>query len=268
VREAGLPVFHRVETAVRAIGFALDHAARVEAARARRTAPVRRRVAPPPEGASDFEALEWLRGQGVSVAPGQQAKTADEAVAAAEALGYPVALKVVSRDVPHKTEVGALRLDLASASAVRKAWTAIVGNVRRHRADAVIDGLMVQKMVKGNTEAIVGLKRDPRFGWAVMVGLGGIFTEVLGDVSVRLAPVTAEEAEEMIRELRGVKLLEGARGRARADVGALGRLVSELSVIAASLPEAASELDLNPVLVMDAGQGVVCVDALLVQRPG
>jgi acyl-CoA synthetase (NDP forming) len=261
-------VFHRVETAVRAIGFALDHAARVEAARARRTAPARLRVAPPPEGASDFEVLEWLRGQGVSVAPCQQAKTVDDAVAAAEALGYPVALKVVSRDVPHKTEAGALRLDLASASAVRRAWKAIVGNVRRYRADAVVDGLMVQKMVKGNAEAIVGLQRDPRFGWAVMVGLGGIFAEVLGDVSVRLAPVTAEEAEEMIRELRGLKVLEGTRGRARADVAALGQLVSELSVLAASLGESASELDLNPVLVMDAGQGVVCIDALLVQRAG
>ena len=266
VRAAGIPVFHRIETAARAIGFALDYVARAEAARARRIFSLGPSAPPPRQGARDFEVLEWLRAQGVPVAPARLAKTADEAVAAAETLVYPVALKVVSRQVPHKTEAGGLRLELTSPSGVREAWEAIVGSVRRYRPDAVIDGLMVQKMVKGNIEAIVGLKRDQRFGWAVMVGLGGIFTEVLHDVSLRLAPVTAEEAEEMIKELRGVKLLEGTRGRARADAKGLAGLVSKLSVLAASLGDAASELDLNPVLVMDAGQGVACVDALLVER--
>jgi acyl-CoA synthetase (NDP forming) len=223
-------------------------------------------VPAPRRGAHDFEVLEWLRAQGVSVAPARLAKTLDEAVAAAEALGYPVALKVVSRQVPHKTEAGGLRLDLTSPSDVREAWGAIVGSVRRCQPDAAIDGLMVQKMVKGNIEAIVGLKRDERFGWAVMVGLGGIFTEVLHDVSLRLAPVTAEEAEAMIRELRGVNLLEGARGRARADAKALAGLVSEVSILAASLGDAARALDLNPVFVLEAGQGVTCVDALLLEE--
>ena len=265
VRAAGIPVFHRVETAARAIGFALDYLGRADAARARLTGPPSPRVPAPRRGARDFEVLEWLRAQGVSVAPARLATTPDEAVAAAEALGYPVALKVVSRQVPHKTEAGGLRLDLRSPADVRDAWGAIVASVRRCQPDAVIDGLMVQKMMKGNVEAIVGLKRDPRFGWAVMVGLGGIFTEVLHDVSLRLAPVTPEEAEAMLKELRGTKLLEGARGRPRADAKALAGLVSEVSILGASLGDAARELDLNPVLVLDAGQGVACVDALLVE---
>src|SRR5690606_3944727 len=158
------------------------------------------------------------------------ATTREEALSAARSLGYPVALKVASPDIPHKTEARAVRLGVASDEALGAAFDEVLANARAHRADARIDGVLVQEMAgKDGVEVILGVANDRLFGPAVMFGLGGIFAEVLKDVSFRLAPVTPSVAREMIEEIAGYPVLAGARGRPRADLAALTDAIVRLS---------------------------------------
>jgi acyl-CoA synthetase (NDP forming) len=206
---------------------------------------------------------------GVRFAPTRSARTAEEAVAAAGEIGYPVALKVESPTIQHKTEVGGVRLGVADADEARRAFGELVERTRRHRPDAQIDGVLVQRMVEGGVEVVVGLHQDPQFGPVVMAGLGGVLVEVLEDVAFRAAPITAAEAEAMLRELRGYRVLEGARGRPRADVPALVDLLVGVSRFAVDSAGVLAALDLNPVAVLPEGQGALAVDALAVlDEPG
>src|SRR3990170_430495 len=191
------------------------------------------------------------------------------AAQAAEEIGYPVALKIESPAIRHKTEAKALRLDVAGRQEVLRAFQEVVTEARRHAPEADIHGVLVQEMVRDGTEVVVGVHHDPQFGPVVMVGLGGIFVEVLEDVSFRAAPLSREDAEQMVAELRGARVLEGVRGRPPADVPSLIDALLAVSRLAADTAGEIAELDVNPLLVLPGGRGAVAVGALTVlAEPG
>lgn len=228
--------------------------------------------APVADGASfagvvpDAETKRLLAATGVRMAGEAIAADADAAVVAADAMGYPVVMKVVSDRIPHKTEAGGVVLGVGDADGVRAAFARIMANARAHLGDADADGVLVQEMVTGGTEIILGLKVDPALGPFVVVGLGGIYTELLKDVAIRPAPVDLDTARAMVAELKGAALLTGFRGTAKRDVEALARTIVDVSRFGAAEAGWLAEADLNPVLVLDEGKGVRTVDALLVGR--
>jgi acyl-CoA synthetase (NDP forming) len=210
---------------------------------------------------NEVEAKQVLAEAGVPVVPAKLARSADEAVALAREAGYPVALKVVSPDIAHKSDVGGVKLNLADDAAVRTAFDEIMAACRKAQPDAVIDGVSVQKMAAPGTEVIVGVNADPQFGPVLMFGLGGILVEVLEDVAFRIIPIEPRDARRMVREIKGYKLLEGYRGSPPADVAALESLLLKVSQFIEAHPEVA-ELDLNPVFAYP--DGAVAVDARIV----
>ena len=212
---------------------------------------------------AEYEAKRILAEYGIPVTQEALATGADEAVAAAKRIGYPVAIKIQSPDISHKTEAKAVKLSITDERDLREAFDDVLANARSYKADAKIEGVLVQEMVKGGTEAILGVTNDPLFGPAVMFGLGGIFAEVLKDVAFRLAPVTPSVAREMIEEIKGYPVLAGARGKAPADVDALADAIVRLSALAVDLKDSLAELDINPLFVMDKGKGVKAADALI-----
>jgi acetyltransferase len=199
---------------------------------------------------------------GVRFAPDGIARSEAEALAVASAVGYPAALKVLSPDLPHKTEAGAVALGVATPEQLSTAYRDLDERIRRMSGTAQVEGVLVQSMVSGGTEVVAGIFQDPLLGPAVLAGLGGIYTEILGDVSIRVPPLSHEEAEAMIRELKGSPILMGARGRAAADTGALASLLVALGEIALDFEDQLASVDLNPVMVLPRGQGVVAVDVL------
>jgi acetate---CoA ligase (ADP-forming) len=215
---------------------------------------------------TELEGKHLLADYGIPGTSEALARDADEAVRIAAEIGLPVVMKVQSADIPHKTEAGGVRIGVADAAAVRAAFAEIVRNGCAYAPAAAIDGVLVQEMVSGGTELILGVQNDPLFGPAVMVGLGGVFAEVMKDVSFRLAPITASEAEAMLRELRGFPLLDGARGRPKADVAAVTDTLLRLSALAVDLRHDLAELDINPLTVLAAGRGVRALDALVKAR--
>ena len=193
-------------------------------------------------------------------------QSAEEAAEAAEELGFPVALKVASSDVWHKSDAGGVVLGLDSAPAVRKSFPRLLERVRVSAPEAHVEGVLVTPMVEGGMETILGVRDDPLFGPTVVFGLGGVFVEVLSDVAFRIAPFGEQEAHAMIREIRGHPLLEGARGRKRADIAALARSLARLSVFAAENAGKFDSIDINPFIVLPEGQGAVAADALIVPK--
>ncbi len=204
------------------------------------------------------EALALVKKAGLPVIDHRTATSVEEAVAAADQLGYPVVLKVVSREIVHKSDADGVQLDLRDAAAVTAAYHRVMDGATRHRPGARVDGVLVSRMAKPGVEAILGLTRDPQFGPALMFGLGGIFVEVYRDVAFRLVPISEQDANEMIREIKGFPLLTGARGRPARDVAAVVRSLLTLSDLAESRPEMEA-LDLNPVILYE--QGCMVVDA-------
>lgn len=214
---------------------------------------------------NEYHAKQALAAAGIDVLPEGLATSADDAVRHAESLGYPVVLKIVSADIPHKTEVGGVVLRLGDAAAVRGAYDAIVERAARHVPQARIDGVLVAPMAQEGTELIAGISRDPVFGPVVMVGMGGVFAEVLRDVAVQAAPVSEAEALAMIRGLKLFPLLDGARGRPKADIAAAARMVACLSEFACRHAGDVAEIDMNPLLVRPQGEGAVVLDALMIR---
>ena len=206
-------------------------------------------------------AAQWLNDYGVGTARVQLARSAAEAVSAAAVLGYPVALKIESPDVLHKTDVGGVKLGLDNADAVSRAFAEIMMTVKQQRPHATIEGIIVQRMARGDVELVVGLKQDPVFGPVIMVGLGGIHVEVLKDVVFRAVPLTPAEAGRMLDELHGHAILAGVRGCPPVDRVALTQLISAVSVFGVSAGTRLTELDLNPVFAN--ADGVIAVDWLL-----
>jgi acetyltransferase len=199
-----------------------------------------------------------LERYGISCVRGEPAETPEAAAAAAERLGGPVALKLLSPDLTHKSEVGGVRLSLRSPGAVAEAARAMLERVRRERPGTRIRGVLVQPMVPPGKELLLGMVRDPQFGPLVMVGFGGIYVEVLRDTATRLAPISPSEALRMLEELRMAPLLRGVRGEPPVDREALARSISRFSLLAAELDELA-ELEVNPLVAGSAG--VIAVDA-------
>jgi acyl-CoA synthetase (NDP forming) len=213
---------------------------------------------------SEVEAAALLQRAGLPMLDARLAKARDEAVAAAEAVGFPVVAKIVSRDIAHKTDIGGVKLGLKDAGAVAAAFDAILAAARDSAPQARLDGVMVSPMVSGGVETIIGVHRDPVFGPTVLCGLGGVLVEVLKDVTFRVAPFGTDEAHRMIRELRGYALLEGVRGRPPADVDALADALARLSAFAAANADTVESIDINPLLVQQ--KGAVALDALIVGR--
>jgi acetate---CoA ligase (ADP-forming) len=188
------------------------------------------------------------------------AHSGEEAVALARVLGFPVAAKLASRRVPHKSDIGGVHLNLSSDSAVRRAYADVMTCARTVVPDAAIDGVLIQAMITGGVETMVGVTEDALFGPLVGFGLGGIHVEILGDVRFRVAPLTDRDADELLHEIRGLPLLNGYRGHPPADLDALRELLLRISRLAVEVPEIV-ELDLNPVIAMSPGQGCRIVDA-------
>jgi acetyl-CoA synthetase (ADP-forming) len=209
----------------------------------------------------ETEAKTVCKDYGIPITRFELAKNEAEAVEFAEAIGYPVVLKIVSPNIIHKSDVGGVVVDLKDAKAVRGAYKQILGNVKKHDAKAKIIGVLVQEMAPAATEAIVGSIKDPQFGPAIMFGLGGVFVEVLKDVTFRIAPVTEEEAREMIEEVKAYPLLKGYRGSPPADINAIVKIILATSKLVMEHQEI-KELDLNPIMVYE--KGAKTVDARII----
>jgi acetyltransferase len=203
---------------------------------------------------------------GIPCTKEEVATSEDDAVRIAKEIGYPLALKIDSPDILHKTEAGGLKLNIKNKKALIKAYNEVLENARAYDPKARVNGVLVQEMVVGGTEVIVGVKNDPQFGPTIMFGLGGIFVEILKDVSLRVAPLTTEDALAMIREIKGYKVLAGARGKAALDIGAIADVLVKVSRMALALEDRVAELDINPLLVLPEGKGVRVADALVIQN--
>ena len=213
---------------------------------------------------SEYDSKALVAAFGVQTTRDEVGSDADSAVAAAERIGYPVAIKVNSADILHKTEAGGIRLGLADADAVRLAFAEVTSNATAYDANARVDGVVVQEMVSGGVETIVGVSYDEQLGPFLLFGTGGVMVEVYNDVALRRCPITRDDALEMIDEVQGARLLHGFRGAPAADVGALADTLVRVSQMAVQLEGSLGELDINPLMVLPVGQGVKAADALAV----
>ncbi len=216
---------------------------------------------------TEDEAKAVLGAAGLPMVPDRLAATAAEARAAADELGYPVVLKILSPDLLHKSEAGGVVLGLQDGDAVAQAFDDMLATVTQKVPDADIKGALVSPMVVGGVETILGVKNDPTVGMTVAFGLGGIYVELLKDVSLRLAPFDPETAAEMIREVRGFEILDGARGQEPLDLEALVQALSDLSYFAAANQATVESIDVNPFVVLPRGRGAYALDALITTRP-
>jgi acyl-CoA synthetase (NDP forming) len=258
-----IPVFEEPTRAVRAVA-ALCHLAEPIAVGAELDNGLTAAI---PAGAlSESAASALLAAAGIPMVTNRVTTSVDAAVAAADALGYPVALKVVSPDIAHKSDIGGVRLDLAESAAVAAAYDAVLAAARERQPKARIEGVMVAPMVRGGVEAVIGVHEDPTFGPIVMVGLGGVLVEVLKDVAFRRAPFDLATARRMIDELRCRALLDGVRGRPPCDIDALAEALARLSHFAAANAGRLQCIEINPLLVRPEGQGVLGLDALAIGK--
>ncbi len=198
---------------------------------------------------------------GIPVTRFKVALTQDEAAKFADQIGYPIVLKIVSPDIIHKSDIGAVMLNLKNPIDVKEAYNKILNNAKKHKPDAKITGILVQEMAPTSTEVIVGSIKDPQFGPALMFGLGGIFVEILKDVTFRIAPITEADAKEMITEVKGYPILKGYRNQPPADTDAIVKILLNTSRLVMDHMEI-KELDLNPILVYE--KGAKTVDARII----
>jgi acyl-CoA synthetase (NDP forming) len=264
-------LFNSTEGTFRTLAAWLERERRLAAPppRARRGRPnpasveARRLLGATADRLTEREAKSVLAAYGVPVTLDRPVQDASAAVAAAEAIGYPVVLKVESPDIAHKTEAGVVRLNLDDGEAVRQAFAEVMAAARRLKPRPRIAGVLVQPMIAGGVEVVVGARLDPTFGPLVLVGLGGIMVELLADTTVELAPVDRRQALDMLARLKGAKLLTGFRGAAGVDLDRLAGIVVAVSELAADLSGEIAEIDVNPII---CGPGrAIAVDALVVR---
>jgi acyl-CoA synthetase (NDP forming) len=210
---------------------------------------------------TEFESKKILKQVGIPVIEARLAKDQKEVVWLSQKVGFPVVLKIISPDVIHKTDSGGVKLGLKSVSEVRKAYNEILGSVRKKHPSAVIHGVSVQKMARPGTEVIIGTSKDPQFGPVIMFGLGGIFVEMLKDVSFRIIPVARRDAQEMIQEIKGYPLLQGYRGKEPASIPVLVDMILKISNLINKNPQI-KELELNPIFAYK--DRAVAVDARII----
>ena len=211
-------------------------------------------------GRSLFESEAWelFSAYGIPTPRCRVAKSSDEAVAAAQEIGYPVVMKIVSRHILHKSDAGGVKVNIKDDAAARAAYQTILENVRAYKADAEIEGILVCEMLKPGLETIIGMTQDMSFGPTLMFGLGGIFVEVLQDVSFRVLPLDKQNALDMINEINGAALLHGVRGEKPKDIDAMAELLLKVARMIEENPEI-KELDINPCFLYE--QGVLPADA-------
>ncbi|MGE8679416.1 MAG: acetate--CoA ligase family protein [Achromobacter marplatensis] len=263
LEKLGTLVFTDPSAAIRTIGAVAGLAAQPDAD-PDEAIPSAQTTAPLLASYNEVQAMDVLRQAGLPVPDCTLAADADAAAHAAAGMGGPVVLKVVSPDILHKSDVGGVKLGLSGDDAVRGAHAAILDSVRTHRPDARIDGVLVAPMAKKGVECIAGVHCDPVFGPVVMFGLGGVFVEVLKDVSFRLAPFGRQQALSMIREIKGYALLQGARGTPPCDIEALADALVALSRFAYARRNDFSSVEINPLLALPQGSGALALDAVLI----
>ncbi len=212
------------------------------------------------ERLTDAEVHDVLNAYGFSQPKGLFARTSDEAVAAAKGIGYPVVMKIVSPQIIHKSDIGGVKINLNNKKEVENAFFDITTHLRNIMPTAHIYGVMIQEMIRGGKEVIAGITKDPQFGHMVMFGLGGIYVEVMKDISFRIVPLSKEDVHEMIRETKTFPLLRGVRGETEADIESIEHALLLLSQMAIDFPEII-EADINPLLVKKRGEGVIAIDA-------
>lgn len=269
LRQAGIPGYAFPERAIATLGAMqgyrhhLDRGVRpVSPVKADRDAVARiieRAKADRRSFITEESAARIAEAYGIPVARGTVARDFESAAAFATEVGYPVVAKVASPDILHKSDVGGIRAGIADESELAEAYDAILAKARAYMPDAVMLGMQIQEMVPAKREVIIGVDRDPTFGPLLMFGLGGIFVEVLKDVTFRMCPVDGASAREMMSEIRGFGLLRGARGQRAADLDAIADVIVRISALVTDFPEII-ELDINPLMVGDTGQGAVAAD--------
>lgn len=216
---------------------------------------------------SEVEAKSRLNAAGIVLLPNGLARTVEEACALADKTGYPVVAKIASTQIIHKSDVGGVLIGLQNAEQVESAWYSIMKSISTQCPDAVIDGLLVEKMApRGGFELMIGITRDPVFGHMMTFGMGGIYVEIMKDVTRRKLPLTVKGAYEMVREIRCFPLLNGARGKPPADVAALEKLLLNISNFIESNSKTIEEMDLNPIWVGSVGEGAMPLDAVIIER--
>ena len=270
IEEAGVPLFSTPVRCGRAFAVLCDYAKALRRHAARRDAPAlpvhvpeaHALLAASSGDLTEHGAQALLRHYGIPLPQGALARDGSEALRIAQSLGFPLVLKIQSRDIPHKTEAGGVRVGIRDDARLLTAFDAILDNAKRYCPGARIDGVLIQKQVCDAVEMIIGIENDPSFGPAIMCGLGGIHTEILKDVTFRLAPVTRIDAREMIDELRAVAILHGVRGKPPSDIEALVDTIVAMSAMAMDLQDDLREFDINPLFVLEAGKGVKAGDAL------
>jgi acetyltransferase len=266
LREAGVPLMEGAECATATIRNLAEYQEfqRNRSAMAAKESAVPRPAKELAPGILPAEtAFRLLEEFGIGVVPTVLTRSSDEAVAASGRMGFPVALKIESAEITHKSDVGGVALRLTNAAEVRDAYALILAEVRRHAASAKIDGIVVQRMAGEGVEMILGVKRDPMFGPVVLCGFGGILVEFLKDVAIGIPPLSQAQALDVIKRLRGFPILGGARGRPPADMDALCEAMVGLSQLAMTYRDQLASLDINPLIVLPKRQGVVAVDALV-----
>lgn len=212
---------------------------------------------------NEHDSKRILSAYGIAATQEKMTREPEEAIQAAREIGYPVAMKVMSADIPHKTEAGVIALGVRSENELAAAYPELLAKARRFKADARIDGVLIQEMAPKGVELIVGMKREAGFGPVVLFGLGGIFVELFRDAALRVAPIALPDAREMVGEIRGAKLLSGYRGMEELDGEAVAATLVSVARLSLDMGEAIRELDINPLVVYPKGKGVRVVDALI-----
>jgi len=204
----------------------------------------------------ETEAKELLMGYGIPVPDSKLIKSEEEIAGLAKEINFPIVMKIVSPDIIHKTDAGGVKLNIKDEKEAKLAYQRIISKVKKYNKEAQIFGVITYSMIPKATEIIIGMMKDPHFGPVIMFGLGGIFVEVLKDISFRILPIEEIDAREMITEIKGYEILKGARGEAPKDIEAIKILLMKISQLALENPEI-SEIDLNPVFVFEKGLQVI-----------
>ena len=218
-------------------------------------------VSDQPRLLTEVESKELLTRWGIPVVETRLAKSKKEAISLSKEMGFPVVMKISSPDIAHKSDAGGVKLGLANATQVGKAYTEIISSIKEKYPQAQIEGVSVQKMAPSAVEVIIGMSKDPQFGPVLMFGLGGVLVEVLKDVSFRIVPLIPRDASEMIKEIKGYPILQGYRSMEPADIGALEELIIKVSEFVEQNPQI-RELDLNPVFAYK--DKAIAVDARII----
>jgi acetyltransferase len=215
---------------------------------------------------SEHQSKALLNLYGIPVTREIMATSVTDAVGFAEEIGFPVVLKVDSPDILHKSEANAIRVGVGSKEEVNQIYDALIENAVKYNSKARINGILVQEMIQDGTEVMIGMSQDPQFGPTIAFGLGGIFVEILKDISLRVAPLSPADAEQMVKEIKSYPILTGVRGKRPCDIEAIVDVLLKTSKLAKDWEDTIAEIDINPLMVLDKGRGVKALDALVVLK--